>query len=206
MIRIAIAKGRGLEKCVNLLDNAEAYNCIIEEDKLYYKDDMSNIEVIVVRGADLAYAAKNDYVDIAIGSQLLFAENIINKMVFMNALHIGQCRLSLIGKREQNLQSVKVVGTRYPKLTVGKLSKLNIHAELIKLSGCLESWLLNDSCDAIVDVIQTGNTLKLYNIKEMVRLGPLSHGIWLNQDKNQFAPFVKKLKLRDQYLNQETCS
>ncbi|MDC8002705.1 hypothetical protein POV27_01455 [Aureisphaera galaxeae] len=192
MKRIGIAKGRGLDKCIALLGNPEVYKAIMEEDRLHYKDD--TMEVVIVRGADLAYAAKNNFIDIAIGSQLLFAENIIHKMQYMGALPISDCRLSLIGKADSTLQDVRIVGTRYPRVTVGKLNKLNLHPEIMELSGCLESWLLNDSCDAIVDVIKTGNTIALYNFKELVRLAPVEHGIWLNNEREDLQTFVSEVR------------
>lgn len=196
MMRIGVANGRGLEKCIALLNDKQAFKTLISENKLYYKNESQTLEIVIVRGADLVYASKNNYIDVAIGSQLLFAEDILKSMRFMGNLQISTCRLSLIGQQHTQLNEVKIIGTRYPKVTVRKLNSLKLYPELIELSGCLESWLLNGSCDAIVDVIDTGKTLLTYNLKEMVRFGPVEHGIWVNENINQHDLFIDEIITR----------
>ncbi len=199
MVRIGIAKSRGLDKCIELFCNPEIFKAIVEDEKLYYRD--STLEIIIIRGTDLAYAAKNDYIDIAIGSELLLTEDVLKKMIHICPIKIYNCRLSLIAKKNTSLDKIRIIGTRYPKITIRKLAKLNLNPELIHLSGCMEPWLLNNSCDAIIDIINTGKTLEMYGLREVMELGSVNHGIWLNKYRKDALPIVEKLERQIKLIN-----
>ncbi len=81
-------------------------------------------------------------------------------------LHFGHCRLSLIRPVGAS-GPIQRIASKYPKLTLDYLRHKGVTAEVFKLSGNVELACLTGLAQAVVDVVQTGATLKANKLEEV---------------------------------------
>lgn len=100
-------------------------------------------------------------------------------------LKIGKCRLSIAGKRNNQLNLAQAtslrIATKYPNITSDYFSQKGIQAEIVKLSGSVEiaSWL--NLVDFIVDLVSTGKTLLENNMQEISTILEVSSCLIVNR-------------------------
>jgi ATP phosphoribosyltransferase len=85
-------------------------------------------------------------------------------------LGIGKCRMIVAERRDARADDTQIhlrIATKYPRLTTAYLQRRGIHAEVIELSGSIELGPLTGLCHRIVDITQTGETLKQNGLVEI---------------------------------------
>lgn len=182
-IFIALPKGRILKEVIPLLKKIN----IIPEDSFFNSDNrrlqfstnLTNIKLIVVRSFDVATFLIYGAAQIAIiGSDVL--EEFNNPDIYSPIdLNLGLCRLvvattkEMLTKEDPLSWSYVRVATKYPNLTKSHFEKRGVHADCIKLNGAMELAPSMGLCRRIVDLIDTGNTLranKLIEIEEIMKV------------------------------------
>ena len=182
-IFIALPKGRILKEAIPLLKKIN----IIPEDsffdtdnrRLQFSTNLKNIKLIVVRSFDVATFLIYGAAQIAIiGSDVL--EEFNNSDIYSPIdLNLGHCRLVVATTKEMLIKedplswSYVRVATKYPNLTKSHFEKRGVHADCIKLNGAMELAPSMGLCRRIVDLIDTGNTLranKLIEIEEIMKV------------------------------------
>ena len=182
-IFIALPKGRILKEAIPLLKKIN----IIPEDsffdtdnrRLQFSTNLKNIKLIVVRSFDVATFLIYGAAQIAIiGSDVL--EEFNNPDIYSPIdLNLGHCRLVVATTKEMLIKedplswSYVRVATKYPNLTKSHFEKRGVHADCIKLNGAMELAPSMGLCRRIVDLIDTGNTLranKLIEIEEIMKV------------------------------------
>ncbi|NBO38175.1 ATP phosphoribosyltransferase [bacterium] len=164
-IRVALPKGR-LQKF-----GAQAFSAVgiqISENpdttrKLVLLSECGAYEFLLVKNADAISYVERGIADLAIaGSDLLEEENhsVLRPVTFA----FGRCRICLAGKPEARelLQSRRKarIATKYPNLALRLLRAQGINPELVPLQGSVELASVISFCDAIVDLVETGSTLR----------------------------------------------
>ncbi len=127
--------------------------------------DAGDALVIEMRNADVP-----TYVELGVADA-----GVVGKDVLMEAgsrlaepvdLGLAACRLSLIRPRGATTM-VERVATKYPRLTAAYLGRIGSGAEVVKLTGNVELACLTGLADAVVDVVQTGGTLRDNDLEEV---------------------------------------
>jgi len=188
-ISLAIPKGRILNELLTLF---QKINLKIEEDffsedsrKLIFQTNFPNLEIIKVRSQDVATLVQFGAIDLGICGLDILQENEPNELFQLLNLEIGKCRLSLACKADHPLDLNKIskirVATKYTNLTKKFFENKNIQVELIKLNGSIEVAQNLKICDAIVDLVSTGNSLRDNNMIEVEKILEISSHLIVNR-------------------------
>jgi len=116
---------------------------------------------------------------------------------------LGRCRLSLCGRPGSDLEARMRedglrVATKYPRMAGEALSRRGLVAELIPLHGSVELAVVVDLADAIVDLVETGATLRAHGLVEYATLAEVSARVVVNRasyalQREALAPFLERL-------------
>ena len=161
-ITIAMAKGRLAKKAVKLFNNAgiDLPEDILSSRKLIFELPQENLEIILVKPADVPIYVEYGTADLGIvGKDTLLEEN--RDLYEILDLKFGKCRFALAGLpegKETLLQ--RKVATKYPDFTRRHFKSKGEPVEIIKLNGSIELAPLTGLADTILDIVQTGRTLK----------------------------------------------
>jgi ATP phosphoribosyltransferase len=113
-------------------------------------------------------------------------------------LGIAVCRLSLIRPVGEN-HVVRRVASKYPNITLDYLHRIGSSADVIKLSGNVELACLTGLADAVVDVVETGSTLKANSLEEVAVITQSSARFVVNRaalklKADRLRPLIEKLR------------
>ena len=162
-ITIALAKGRILEETIPLL---ECLDIRPQEDykttrKLVLNTNHDNIRLIIIRATDVPTYVEHGAADLGISGKDTLLEYNSDGLYEPLDLNISKCKLMLAGlpdKRE--VADRPRVATKYVNITRDYFAEQGKQVELIKLYGSMELGPVLGLSDWIVDLVDTGNTLK----------------------------------------------
>ena len=145
-VRIALTKGRIESKAVDILENigydvSELRN---KGRKLILSIPNENIEVVLAKAADVITYVEHGVCDLGIVGRDTIMEH-GGKFYEIADLNFGIC---------------KFVATKYPNVTRGYFEGLGIDVDIVKIEGSVELAPLVGLSDGIVDIVETGTTLK----------------------------------------------
>lgn len=163
-ISIALTKGRLEKETVKLLDKAEYGTEELKDKgrKLVFKDTKEDIKYFLVKAADSITYVEHGVADIGVVGKdtLMEADNNYYEVL---DLGIGKCKFILASLPEKDvfkkIGHIKI-GTKYPTVAREYFKKKNMDVEIIKIEGSVELAPILGLCDAIVDIMETGTTLK----------------------------------------------
>lgn len=162
-LRIAISKGRLEKFAVEMfesigIDCSELRN---KSRKLIFRDDKSDIEFVLVKSVDVLTYVEYGSVDIGIvGKDVLMEQE--KEFYEVADLKVGQCMFAMAALpcfRGGSYNRIKIA-TKYPSVTRNYLRGKGEDAEIIKIDGSVELAPILGLSDAIVDIVETGSTLK----------------------------------------------
>lgn len=146
------------------------------------------LDIILLRDDDIPEYVSRGWADFGIvGEDVLYEQN--KSLAIAKKLNFGKCSLVLAAPKNSNVTTIadlnnKCLATSYPNLTKKFLAKNNLKAEIVVLSGSVEVAPSLGLADAVVDITQTGRTLKENNLAIIAIL--LKSQVVLI--KNNFAP------------------
>lgn len=163
MLKIAIAKGRIAEKVSGLLLETKEYGNIIapESRKLVFIDEAREVEFFLVKPSDVPVYVSSGAADAGIvGKDVLMETQ--NQVYEILDLKICRCRMVLAGPavKGQIRPLVRKIASKYPKIAAAYFEKRSEAVEIIKLDGSIELAPIVGLSDAIVDIVESGRTLK----------------------------------------------
>ena len=182
---IALNKGRILKDVLPVLAKC---NIVLDEDpnssrKLVFNSVDQFYKVVVVRGADVPAYVENGIADIGItGKDTILESDSSLGFYELLDLQLGLCRISvagLVGAIEPS-RGLRVA-TKFPKIARTYYEKIGDEISLIKLSGSLEIAPLLGLADVIVDIVESGNTLKANGLEEREKLVDISARLIVNR-------------------------
>ena len=188
---IALPKGRILDVVLPILSKIgiEPEETFFDDKdrKLRFNTNISNIDIIRVRSFDvvtfLAYgAAQMAFV----GSDVLSEFN-HTEVYSPFDLNIGHCRMVVAAQKETvenedpRTWSHVRVATKYPNITQNYFETRGVHAECIKLNGAMELAPSMGLCKRIVDLVETGSTLKANGLVEVEEICEVSTRLAVNR-------------------------
>lgn len=162
-ITLALGKGRTTKSTIALLNNAGIYFDNFHEDsrKLVFFDRQKWIKLIFVKAIDVSTYVETGAADIGIvGKDNILESNAdIYELLDLNT---GKCKFVVAGLKNQPIsqQNKLTVASKYPTVAQRFFRKNGIAVETIKLNGSVELAPLIGMADVIVDIVETGNTIK----------------------------------------------
>ena len=163
VVKIALAKGRLEELTVEILQQIGiAFPDLMEGSrKLIFDDTSGRYRIVLVKASDVATYVENGAADIGVVGKDTLMESDADVFEVLD-LGFGKCKFSVAGLKHQVInpnQKLKVA-SKYPKVAKDFYEKKGIFVETIKLNGSVELAPLIGLSDVIVDIVETGRTLK----------------------------------------------
>lgn len=163
LLTIAMAKGRVADEAIQLIERTGLYfpDYHNESRKLLFKDDRKHIKLIFVKAVDVPTYVEKGAADIGLVGKDILMEDPKEVYELMD-LGIGKCKLSVAGfvGAEITESSYLSVASKYPNVAKAYFEEMNIRTDIIKLNGSVELAPLIGMADVIVDIVETGTTLK----------------------------------------------
>ena len=183
MLTIALSKGRILDQTLPLLEKAgiSIPKSELESRKLILDTNLNNIKVIVIRASDVPVFVQHGAADFGIAGKDVLLEHGANGIFELLDLGISKCRLMVASKKGQDLnKSTLKVATKYVKSAKEYFYKQGKQVEVIKLYGAMELAPIVGLSDCIVDLVDTGNTLKANNLVPLELIQEISSRLIVN--------------------------
>lgn len=163
-IRIALTKGR-LEKDTVALFERLGFDCSELHNKgrkLILQVPDANLEVVLAKAADVITYVEHGVCDMGVVGKDTIME--YGGSFFEQCdLGFGKCRFAVAGKSREALYSgyrVKTIATKYPNVARRFFEKKGMDVDIVKIEGSVELAPLIGLADAIVDIVETGSTLR----------------------------------------------
>lgn len=163
MLTIAVSKGRIYEEALPLL--AEAGIVPIDDPKtcrkLILQTTRDDVQLVIIRATDVPTFVEYGAADMGIAGKDVLLEHGAESLYEPLDLGIACCRLMTAARKDAPPIAGRVrVATKFVKIAQRYFAGLGIQAEIIKLYGSMELAPLVGLADCIVDLVDTGNTLK----------------------------------------------
>lgn len=177
-IRIALTKGRIENKAVDLLEKI-AYDVTDLREKgrrLILTISDENIEVVLAKAADVITYVEHGVCDLGVVGKDTIMEH-GGKFYEIEDLGFGKCKFALAVKKGTDFYSgygVKTVATKYPEVTRDFFENKGIDVDIVKIEGSVELAPLVGLSDGIVDIVETGTTLKENGLEVVEDVAPVS--------------------------------
>jgi ATP phosphoribosyltransferase len=164
MLVIALCKGRFLDPSLNLLSRAgiRFSDDVASSRKLIFHSDDKRFRAVLVKPADVPTYVEYGAADIGIAGRDVIMESRADVLQPLD-LNFGYCKIAVAGPAEHRASTTNPtvrVATKYPRITLDYFNARGIPVEIIPLSGSIELAPLIGLADRIVDLVETGRTLK----------------------------------------------
>jgi len=188
-IKIALSKGRILEESLPLLARAgiEPVENPLKSRKLIIDTNVPGTQIVIIRAADVPTYVQFGAADLGIAGRDVLMEVDGHDLYELLDLKIARCRLMVaepagLAARDDPKAWTRVrVATKYVNITRRHFSAKGIQTDIIKLYGSMELAPLVGLSDRIVDLVETGNTLKANGLTEIEKLADISAWLVGNQ-------------------------
>jgi len=183
-LTIALTKGRILKETLPLL--AEAGIAPLEDisasRKLIFPTTVPNVQFVVLRGSDVPTYVRYGAADMGISGKDMLLENDGADLYEPLDLGIARCRLMTAGLKNRPLPKRRVrVATKFVNVAKHFFAERGIQADIIKLYGAMELAPLMDLADLIVDIVDTGNTLRANGMEPIELIADISSRLVVNK-------------------------
>jgi ATP phosphoribosyltransferase len=184
MLTIAVSKGRIYEEALPFLE--EAGITPIDDPKTSRKLILSttrdDVQLIIIRATDVPTFVEYGAADLGIAGKDVLLEHGADSLYEPMDLKISTCRLMTAAHRDAPPPQGRLrVATKYVKTAQQFFADKGIQAEIIKLYGSMELAPLVGLADCIVDLVDTGNTLRANNLEPRELIMEISSRLIVNK-------------------------
>ena len=177
MINIALPKGRLGEKVYGIFE-AVGYGCpgIMENSRrLIFENTQTNIRYFWVKPSDVAIYVERGAADVGVVGKDILLEQSPDVYELLD-LGVGKCRVCVAAKNgfRDDLDRTLRVATKFPAIARDFYVGQGREIDIIKLNGSIELAPILGLSDVIVDIVETGSTLKENDLGIVEVIGPVS--------------------------------
>ena len=197
-INIALPKGRLGKKVYERLSDA-GFSCpgMLEDSrKLIFDNDQHNVRYFWAKPSDVSIYVECGAADIGIVGKDILAEYEPDVYELLD-LNIGLCKMCVAAKKNSKINYNKIlrVATKFNKCASEFYEKKGVDIDLIHLNGSIEIAPILGISDVIVDIVETGNTLKENNLEVIDEIFPISARLISNKASYMFKnDLIEKVK------------
>ncbi len=191
MIKIALPKGRIAQETLEIFSNIFQNDFIFDDRKLIL--ETKHFSFMLVRSQDVVTYVYHQAADVGIVGLDVLEEQPYNVMRLLDLL-IGKCRVVVGARADQPIDYSKSkikIATKMPNITFKYFSQKAIPIDVIKLYGSIELAPLVGLSDGIVDIVETGDTMKQNNLIEVETI--MQSSAYLICNTNSF--YAKKAEI-----------
>ncbi len=200
-LSVAVPKGRLLEPSLKALKRADIDVNIEQNRELIH--EFNGVEIILAKPSDVPVYVEHG-IDIGIAGKDVVEERRSDVFVPLE-LDFGRCRLSVAVPKEQSVGIEDFDGysiaTEYPRITRRYFENKDLNVDIVELNGSIEVAPRIGVADAIVDIVETGNTLKANDLKEIEKIMDVSALLTVNRVSQKIMfdrinEIVEKMKVK----------
>ncbi len=200
MLNIALSKGRILEESLPLLARAgiDPVEDLVSSRKLVVDTSHPDVKLIVIRASDVPTYVRYGAADLGFAGKDILMEYDGDGLYELLDLNIARCRLIVAepnqhAARDDPRRWARLrIATKYVETTRRHFAAKGIQTDVIKLYGSMELAPLAGLSDRIVDLVNTGKTLKANGLVEVEHIADIS--AWLVANRASAKMKHKPLK------------
>lgn len=183
-IRIALSKGRILDETLPLLKSAGVE--LLEEPsksrKLIFPTSNPSVDIVIIRATDVPTFVEHGAADIGVAGKDVLMEHGARGVYEPLDLNISRCKLMVAAKQEAAEPEGRLrVATKFVNITKQYYAEKGEQVEIIKLYGSMELAPLVGLADKIVDIVDTGNTLRANGLEPTELIATISSRLIVNK-------------------------
>lgn len=189
MLNIALPKGRLGDKVYKMLEGI-GYDCkSIYEDgrKLVFENPQAGVRYLLVKPSDVAIYVLHGAADVGIVGKDILEEAAPDVYELLD-LNIGKCRMCVAARndyREDPSRTLRVA-TKFSNIAKRYYAAQNRDIEIIHLSGSIELAPILGLSDVIVDIVESGSTIRENNLRILTEFMPISARFIANKASFKF--------------------
>lgn len=184
-LTIALTKGRIFSETLPLLAEAgvSPLESVDESRKLIFPTTMDGVSLVILRGSDVPTYVRHGAADVGVVGKDLLMESGDEGLYEVLDLEIARCRLMTAGTGQARAgHAAKIrVATKFVNVARAHYSSRGIQPNIIKLYGAMELAPIMDLADEIVDIVDTGNTLKANGMQPLEHIADISSRLIVNK-------------------------
>lgn len=189
MVNVALPKGRLGEKVYQMFE-AAGYDCpSIRENnrKLIFENEAAGVRFFWVKPSDVAIYVERGAADIGVAGKDILLEHEPDVYELLD-LHMGKCRMAVAAKKEFRDDPEKTlrVATKFTNIAKQYYRSQCRDIDIIKLNGSIELAPILGLSDVIVDIVETGKTLKENDLEVLETIVPISARLIANMASMKF--------------------
>ncbi len=208
-LTIALCKGRVANQTMELLENL-GIRCDEIKDKstrkLIFQDDEHKLRFFLAKGPDVPTYVEYGAADLGVvGSDIIEEEK--RRVIELLDLGFGKCRMCVCGPKEakellMHREQIRVA-TKYPVIAKDYFhNKKYQTVDIIKLNGSVELGPIVELSDVIVDIVETGSTLRENGLDVLEEISPISSRLIVNRvslkmQKERIEKLVEDIKSKN---------
>ena len=185
-LTFALAKGRLAEQTMELFEKIHMPCEQMKEKtrKLIFVNEDLKLKFFLSKASDVPTYVEYGAADVGIvGKDTILEEE--RNLYEMLDLKIGKCDMAVAGKREmkeklKTMNNIRVA-SKYPRIAKNYFDKQQTTVEIIKLNGSVELAPIVGLSDVIVDIVETGSTLKANGLEVLEKFCSLSARVIVNR-------------------------
>ena len=184
MLNIALPKGRLGEKVYGMFERA-GFECpsIREENrKLFFENEALGLRYFWVKPSDVAIYVARGAADIGVAGKDILLEYRPDVYELLD-LHVGKCRMCVAGPKDFRDDPARTlrVATKFSHIATDYYTSIGRDIDVIGLNGSIELAPILGLSDVIVDIVETGTTLKENNLAVLETIVPISARLIANK-------------------------
>ena len=189
MLNVALPKGRLGEKVYAMFEKA-GFECpsIKEQNrKLIFENEEVGVRYFWVKPSDIAIYVERGAADIGVAGKDILLEYSPEVYELLD-LDIGKCRMAVAAKKafRDDLSRTLRVATKFSNIAKSYYASLDRDIDIIHLNGSIEIAPILDLSDVIVDIVETGTTLKENQLEVFETIVPISARLIANKSSFKF--------------------
>lgn len=206
MLNVALPKGRLGEKVYAMFEKA-GFECpSIKENnrKLIFENEEVGVRYFWVKPSDVAIYVERGAADIGVAGKDILLEYAPDVYELLD-LNIGKCRMAVAGKKDFRYDMTRTlrVATKFKNIASNHYLSKGMDIDIIHLNGSIEIAPILDLSDVIVDIVETGTTLKENDLEVIEEIVPISARFIANKTSYKFKSdaidkIVKQMALEGQ--------
>jgi ATP phosphoribosyltransferase len=181
---IALSKGRILEETLPLLKHAgiELLEDPSASRKLIFDTTRDDVQIIIIRATDVPPYVQHGGADLGVAGKDVLMENGAEGIFEPLDLEIARCKLMVAALKDAPPVSGRLrVATKFVNVARQYFAQQGKQAEIIKLYGAMELAPLVGLADRIVDIVDTGNTLRANGLEPTEMIAEVSSRVVVNR-------------------------
>lgn len=183
-LTLALTKGRILKETLPLLARAGIEPCedIESSRKLVFETTRDGLQLVVLRGTDVPTYVRHGAADLGVVGKDILLEQGADGVYEPLDLGIARCRLMTAAPLGWQAGAARIrVATKFVNIARDFFARRGIQADLIKLYGAMELAPMMGLSDIIVDIVDTGNTLRANGMQPLEEVAAISSRLIVNK-------------------------